>query len=73
VACMRSACMHAPSLHAESTVHPAAYRRAANEAANNGKERKDLYTENWDGSEWKGKGFNILQVRGWEPPCPVVC
>ena len=34
----------------------AEYRRAANLAANNGKERKDLYTDNWDGSEYKGKG-----------------
>ena len=22
--------------------------------ANNGKERKDLYTDNWDGAEYKG-------------------
>ncbi|GAX83795.1 hypothetical protein CEUSTIGMA_g11220.t1 [Chlamydomonas eustigma] len=36
------------------------YRRTANFAANNGKERKDLYTDNWDGSEWKGGRFNIL-------------
>ena len=35
-------------------------RREANEAANNGKDRKDLYTENWDGSEYKGSPFNIL-------------
>eukprot|EP00195_Chlamydomonas_chlamydogama_P015589 CAMPEP_0202902058 /NCGR_PEP_ID=MMETSP1392-20130828/16133_1 /ASSEMBLY_ACC=CAM_ASM_000868 /TAXON_ID=225041 /ORGANISM="Chlamydomonas chlamydogama, Strain SAG 11-48b" /LENGTH=98 /DNA_ID=CAMNT_0049588741 /DNA_START=14 /DNA_END=307 /DNA_ORIENTATION=- len=28
------------------------YRRQANLAANNGRERKDLYTDNWDGSEW---------------------
>ncbi|KAI8475538.1 MAG: hypothetical protein J3K34DRAFT_404497 [Monoraphidium minutum] len=38
------------------------YRRAANRAANNGRERKDLYTDNWDGSEYKGSGFNILSL-----------
>jgi len=36
--------------------------RAANEKANNGKERKDLYSDNWDGDEYKGGGFNILTV-----------
>ncbi len=36
------------------------YRRQANLQANNGKERKDLYTDNWDGSEYKGSPFNIL-------------
>lgn len=30
--------------------------------ANNGKERKDLYTDNWDGSEYKGSQFNILNL-----------
>lgn len=39
-----------------------AYRKAANAAANGGKERKDLYTDNWDGSEYKGSPFNILTV-----------
>lgn len=29
--------------------------RAANEAANNGKERKDLYTGAWDGDVYKGE------------------
>jgi hypothetical protein len=29
--------------------------RAANEAANNGKERKDLYTDAWDGDVYKGE------------------
>jgi hypothetical protein len=28
--------------------------RAANAAANNGKERKDLYSDNWDGDVYKG-------------------
>ena len=28
--------------------------KAANEAANNGKERKDLYTDAWDGDVYKG-------------------
>jgi len=37
-------------------------RRDANEAANNGKDRKDLYTDNWDGSEYKGSQFNILNL-----------
>jgi hypothetical protein len=46
---------HPPSPAAE-------YRRAANLAANNGKERKDLYTDNWDGSEYKGSKFNILTL-----------
>ncbi|PNH05025.1 hypothetical protein TSOC_008762 [Tetrabaena socialis] len=40
------------------------YRRQANLAANNGKERKDLYTDNWDGSEYKGSPFNILTLVG---------
>ena len=31
-------------------------RREANQRANNGQERKDLYTENWNGSEWNGGG-----------------
>jgi len=39
-----------------------AYRKAANQAANNGRERKDLYTDNWDGSEYKGSRWNILTV-----------
>ncbi|KAK3271868.1 hypothetical protein CYMTET_19804 [Cymbomonas tetramitiformis] len=34
--------------------------REANRLANNGKERKDLYTDNWDGDVYKGSGFNIL-------------
>ena len=38
------------------------YRREANRLANNGKERKDLYSENWDGSEYKGSKFNVLTV-----------
>eukprot|EP00775_Hariotina_reticulata_P002872 gene2872-3163_t len=38
------------------------YRREANRIANNGKERKDLYTDNWDGSEYKGSSFNVLTV-----------
>lgn len=28
--------------------------RSANDRANNGKERKDLYSDNWDGDEYKG-------------------
>lgn len=36
--------------------------REANWAANNGRERKDLYTDNWDGSEYKGSPFNILSL-----------
>ncbi|KAG2444523.1 hypothetical protein HXX76_001270 [Chlamydomonas incerta] len=40
------------------------YRKEANRAANNGKERKDLYTDNWDGSEYKGSPFNILTLVG---------
>ncbi|GLI61285.1 hypothetical protein VaNZ11_003636, partial [Volvox africanus] len=40
------------------------YRRQANLIANNGKERKDLYTDNWDGSEYKGSPFNILTLVG---------
>ncbi len=27
-----------------------------------GRERKDLYTDNWDGSEYKGSSFNVLTV-----------
>eukprot|EP00223_Ostreococcus_mediterraneus_P009950 CAMPEP_0179630778 /NCGR_PEP_ID=MMETSP0932-20121108/6073_1 /TAXON_ID=548131 ORGANISM="Ostreococcus mediterraneus, Strain clade-D-RCC2596" /NCGR_SAMPLE_ID=MMETSP0932 /ASSEMBLY_ACC=CAM_ASM_000582 /LENGTH=125 /DNA_ID=CAMNT_0021500249 /DNA_START=98 /DNA_END=471 /DNA_ORIENTATION=- len=37
-------------------------RQFANRRANNGKDRKDLYTDNWDGSEYKGSSFNILSV-----------
>lgn len=40
----------------------AATRRAANLAANKGQDRKDLYTDNWDGSEYKGSPFNILNI-----------
>lgn len=40
----------------------AAQRRAANLEANNGKDRKDLYTDNWDGSEYKGSPVNILSI-----------
>ncbi|GLC34983.1 hypothetical protein PLESTB_001185500 [Pleodorina starrii] len=40
------------------------YRRQANLVANNGKERKDLYTDNWDGSEYKGSPYNILSLVG---------
>eukprot|EP00241_Pyramimonas_parkeae_P009932 CAMPEP_0114255106 /NCGR_PEP_ID=MMETSP0058-20121206/17372_1 /TAXON_ID=36894 /ORGANISM="Pyramimonas parkeae, CCMP726" /LENGTH=132 /DNA_ID=CAMNT_0001369443 /DNA_START=73 /DNA_END=468 /DNA_ORIENTATION=- len=37
--------------------------KAANEAANNGKERKDLYSDAWDGDVYKGKEkVNILTV-----------
>lgn len=46
--------MHGPAWFRKSfryMMHDAEYRRAANMAANNGKERKDLYTDNWDGSE----------------------
>lgn len=38
------------------------YRRQANFEANNGKERKDLYTDNWDGDKYKGSPLNILTV-----------
>lgn len=38
------------------------YRQEANRLANNGKERKDLYTANWDGDKYKGSNFNILTV-----------
>lgn len=37
-------------------------RRQANLEANNGKERKDLYTDNWAGSEYRGSPFNILTL-----------
>jgi hypothetical protein len=36
--------------------------RFANARANNGRERKDLYTDNWDGDQYKGSGFNILTL-----------
>ncbi len=32
------------------------WRRAANRAANNGRERKDLYTDNWC-APWPGSSF----------------
>ena len=40
----------------------AAERKAANWKANNGRDRKDLYTDAWDGSEFKGSKVNILTV-----------
>lgn len=40
------------------------YRRQANLAANNGLERKDLYTANWAGSEYRGSRWNILTLVG---------
>jgi len=38
------------------------YYRKANWEANNGRERKDLYTENWDGDVYKGSRWNILNL-----------
>ena len=38
------------------------YRRQANLEANNGKDRKDLYTDNWDGDKYKGSPVNILTI-----------
>ena len=52
----------APRRHSSAARLSAEFRRQANLAANNGKERKDLYTDNWDGSEYKGSGFNILTL-----------
>jgi hypothetical protein len=37
-----------------------AMRREANRAANNGLERKDLYTDAWAGSEYRGSSNNIV-------------
>lgn len=37
-------------------------RRAANQAANNGLERKDLYTDAWAGSEYRGSSNNIVRA-----------
>ncbi|KAK9805148.1 hypothetical protein WJX72_001994 [[Myrmecia] bisecta] len=37
-------------------------RRKANLEANNGRERKDLYTDAWDGDKYKGSRFNILTL-----------
>jgi len=39
-------------------------RKYANRRANNGRDRKDLYSENWDGSEYKGDSRNILTFVG---------
>lgn len=39
-------------------------RRAANRAANNGLERKDLYTDAWAGSEYRGSNNNIVRLYG---------
>jgi hypothetical protein len=36
--------------------------RQANWEANKGKERKDLYTEKWDGAEYKGSPINVLTI-----------
>lgn len=38
------------------------YRRKANWEANNGRDRKDLYTDNWDGDVYKGGSVNVLTV-----------
>eukprot|EP00803_Ostreobium_quekettii_P009009 evm.model.scf_351.6 EVM.evm.TU.scf_351.6 scf_351:47488-50920(-) len=38
--------------------------RKANYEANKGLDRKDLYTENWAGSEYRGSKFNILTLIG---------
>ncbi len=37
------------------------YKRA-NREANNGREREDLYTDNWDGDVYKGGNVNILSI-----------
>ena len=39
-----------------------AFRKEANLKANNGVDRKDLYTDNWDGSEYKGSALNVGTV-----------
>lgn len=39
-----------------------ARRREANRVANNGRERKDLYTDAWDGDVYKGSPVNILTL-----------
>jgi hypothetical protein len=49
---------HCPVRHSAC----AARRRKANLVANKGKDRKDLYTDNWDGSEYKGSKLNVLSV-----------
>ena len=36
--------------------------REANERANGGREREDLYTDNWDGDVYKGSPVNVLSV-----------
>lgn len=36
--------------------------KKANREANNGREREDLYTDNWDGDVYKGGKVNILSV-----------
>jgi hypothetical protein len=47
----------------ERTVcHAAGERKKANLEANNGKERKDLYTDNWAGAEYQGNPVNTLSV-----------
>ena len=35
-------------------------RRKANWEANGGRDREDLYTDAWAGSEWRGSGNNVL-------------
>lgn len=58
----RPPCRPVALLHA-TPPHPE-YRRQANLAANNGLERKDLYTANWAGSEYRGSRWNILTLVG---------
>lgn len=51
-----------PSLFFPNQPQEIEWRRQANLEANNGKERKDLYTDNWDGDVYKGSKFNVLTV-----------
>lgn len=51
------------TFHQKTLPHPPERRRAANKAAfKSGRDRDDLYTDAWDGSEWKGSNVNILTV-----------
>lgn len=65
VACWSRGPASACRQHRSSTepfARAAGERTQANLEANKGKERKDLYTDNWAGAEYQGSPVNTLSV-----------
>jgi hypothetical protein len=56
--------MQHTSVPPPQTRHPlcAERSRKANWEANKGRERKDLYSDRWQGDRYTGSAFNILNV-----------